>query len=164
MEEKKRDWFADPPPRRVGALALIIRGTRVLMVSRPYRTAVSVWGLPGGSAAANELPRQAVSRHLSDRLALRATAGRLLVVDHVPEKPGMHREGINFVYGVEIADDTEPAVTESGGLGEARWVERADVGSLAVDHARRRIEQCLTAADTNQVLDLVLGLPLPTCD
>jgi ADP-ribose pyrophosphatase YjhB (NUDIX family) len=93
-----RDWFQDPPPRRVGALALITRGTQLLMVSRPYRAAVSRWGLPGGSTAANELPRAAVSRLLADRLSLRATAGRLIVVDHVPEKPGQHREGTNFVY------------------------------------------------------------------
>ncbi|QOV40176.1 NUDIX domain-containing protein [Streptomyces ferrugineus] len=151
-DEEARDWFQDPPPRRVGALALITRGTQVLMVSRPYRAAVSEWGLPGGSAAANELPRRALSRLLAERLTLRATAGRMVIVDHVPEQPGQHREGTNYVYRVDIPDDVEPAVTKAGGLGEARWVERANVGDLAVDHALRRIEHCL------------LGVPLYSDD
>ncbi|KPI02978.1 NUDIX hydrolase [Actinobacteria bacterium OK074] len=159
MPNETQDWFQDPPPRRVGALALITRGTQILMVSRPYLAAVSEWGLPGGSAAANELPRRALSRLLAERLTLRATAGRLLVVDHVPEQPGQHCEGTNYVYRVDIPGDADPVVTESGRLGEARWAERAEVGDLAVDHALRRIEQCLTAADSGQFAELLLGIP-----
>ncbi|WP_405930129.1 MULTISPECIES: NUDIX domain-containing protein [unclassified Streptomyces] len=118
------------------------------MVNRPYRVPVPTWGLPGGSAAANELAWEALSRLLSERLTLKATAvGDLLVVDHVPEKPGELHAGTNYVYRVEIPDDAEPVVTESGRLGEGRWVERAAVGELAVDHSLRRIEQCLIADD-----------------
>lgn len=159
--EGARDWFEDPPPRRKGVHALITRGTRLLMVSRPYRVPVPTWGLPGGSAAANELTWDALSRLLSERLTLKAAVvGDLLVVDHVPEKPGELHEGTNYVYRVEIPDDAEPVVTESGRLGEGRWVERAAVGELAVGHSLRRIEQCLIADDTGQVLELLRGLPL----
>ncbi|MFJ9380233.1 NUDIX hydrolase [Streptomyces sp. NPDC101455] len=55
MTTQTRDWFQDPPPRRKGVHALITRGTKLLLVSRPYRKPVPTWGLPGGSAAANEL-------------------------------------------------------------------------------------------------------------
>nr|WSY53338.1 NUDIX domain-containing protein [Streptomyces sp. NBC_00886] len=158
--EEARNWFEDPPPRRKGVHALIIRGTKILMVSRPYREPVPTWGLPGGSAAANELTWDALSRLLSERLTLKATVGDLLVIDHVPERPGEHQEGTNYVYRVEIPDDAEPVVTESGGFGEARWVERAAVGDLAVGHGLRRIEQCLIADDTERVLELLRGLPL----
>ncbi|MEV5527655.1 NUDIX domain-containing protein [Streptomyces prunicolor] len=158
--EGARNWFEDPPPRRKGVHALITRGTWLLMVSRPYRVPVPTWGLPGGSAAANELTWDALSRLLSERLTLKATVGGLLVVDHVPEKLGKHHEGTNYVYRVEIPDDAEPVVTESGRLGEGRWVERAAVGELAVGHSLRRIEQCLIADDTGQVLELLRGLPL----
>ncbi|WP_405952861.1 hypothetical protein OG588_48200 [Streptomyces prunicolor] len=51
-------------------------------------------------------------------------------------------------------------MTESGRFGKGRWVERAAVGELAVDHSLRRIEQCLIADDTGQVLELLRGLPL----
>ena len=100
MPEEIPDPFENPPPRRVGAHALIARGTQLLLVTRPYKVAVSRWGLPGGSAVANELPRRALSRHLEERLTLRASAGRILVMDHVPEYPGLHKEGTNYVYEV----------------------------------------------------------------
>jgi ADP-ribose pyrophosphatase YjhB (NUDIX family) len=160
MSEENPDPFKNPPPRRVGAHALITRGTQLLMVSRPYTVAVSQWGLPGGSAAANELPRRALSRHLDERLTLRASAGRILVIDHVPEQPGLHHEGTNYVYEVLLPCNAEPAVTESGRFGEARWVERAEVSCYAVDHAQRRIEESLLAAETGQVAELLLGVPL----
>ncbi|MFF5304769.1 NUDIX domain-containing protein [Streptomyces sp. NPDC013161] len=158
-DQDNRDWFQDPPPRRKGVHALIMRGTQLLIVSRPYREPVPTWGLPGGSAAANELPWDALSRLLSERLTLKATVGRLIVVDHVPEKSGKHREGTNYAYLVEIPDDVEPVVTESGRFGETRWVERAAVGDLAVGHGLRRIEQCLMADDTGQCQELLLGMP-----
>ncbi|MGW0770785.1 NUDIX domain-containing protein [Streptomyces sp. NPDC002676] len=160
MSEEKRDWFENPPPRRVGALALIMRGTQVLMVSRPYRVAAPQWGLPGVSARADEVPRLALSRLLDEGLSLRATTGRLLVVDHVPATPGLHHEGTNYVYEVHVPDDVEPVVTESGRLGDARWIERSKVRELAVDHALRRIERCLRAAETGQFEELLLGVPL----
>ncbi|MFK0159146.1 NUDIX domain-containing protein [Streptomyces sp. NPDC090493] len=160
MTAEDRDWFQDPPPRRTGTHALIMRGTQLLLVTRPYRSAVAGWGLPGGSAAADELPRAALSRHLANRLTLRGSAGPMLVVDHVPAKPGLHVEGTNYVYRVAIPDDAEPVVTESGRLGEARWVERANVGELAVDHSLRRIEQALLANDFGDCLELLLGVPI----
>ncbi|MFI5888322.1 NUDIX domain-containing protein [Streptomyces sp. NPDC051554] len=157
--EEAQDWFEDPPPRRKGVHALITRGTRLLMVSRPYREPVPTWGLPGGSAAANELTWDALSRLLSERLTLKATVGDLLVVDHVPERPGELHEGTNYAYRVDIPVDAEPIVTEAGRFGEARWVERSATGDLAVDHSLRRIEQCLIADDTGQVIELFRGLP-----
>ncbi|WP_217556922.1 NUDIX domain-containing protein [Streptomyces sp. GbtcB6] len=156
---EEQDPFKNPPPRRTGVHALITRGPHLLMVSRPYAVAVSQWGLPGGSAAANELPWRALSRHLDERLGLRASAGRILALDHVPEQPGHHREGTNYVYEVFLPDDAEPAVTETGGFSEVRWVERAEVSNYAVDHSLRRIQQCIKAAETGQVVELLLGLP-----
>ncbi|MFF7174818.1 NUDIX domain-containing protein [Streptomyces pseudovenezuelae] len=160
MSEEMPDPFKNPSPRRVGAHALITRRTQLLMVSRPYSVSVSRWGLPGGSALANELPRRALSRHLDERLTLRASAGRILVIDHVPEQPGLHREGTNYVYEVLLPDDVEPTVTKSGRFGEVRWVERCEVSSYAVDHSLRRIEESLVAAESGLFAELLLGVPL----
>jgi ADP-ribose pyrophosphatase YjhB (NUDIX family) len=152
-----RDWFKDPPPRRVGVLALLERGTEILLIRRTYWTAVSEWGLPGGSAAANELPRRALSRLLAEKVGLRATAGALVAVDHSPEWPGHFHEGVNYVYQVPPGDG-EVAVSENSGYAEARWVERSQVASLAVDHELLRIEQCLRAAEAGTVVELLAGL------
>ncbi|MER6719882.1 NUDIX hydrolase [Streptomyces halstedii] len=154
------DWFTDPPPRRVGVHALIVRGDHLLMVSRPYRIAVSRWGLPGGSAGPDELPRRALSRTLDERLGLRVTPGRWLAVDHVPATPDKHHEGLNWVFEVQIPESVEPAVADGSGFGDARWIDRAAVGEFAVDHALRRIEQSLLAAETGEVAELYLGVPV----
>ncbi|MFK0284226.1 NUDIX domain-containing protein [Streptomyces sp. NPDC090499] len=154
-----KDWFTDPPPRRVGVHALIRRGPTLLGVTRPYRESVSPWGLPGGSLAPNELRRAAMSRHLATRLNLQATAGRLLVIDDVPEKPGQHREGTNYVYEVEIPDDVEPTVTEAGGFGELKWIDLDQLGDFAAGHSLRRIQQSLLAAEAWRVSELFLGDP-----
>ncbi|MFK0106435.1 NUDIX domain-containing protein [Streptomyces sp. NPDC091217] len=154
------DWFRDPPPRRVGVHALIRRGPILLGVTRPYRESVSPWGLPGGSVAPNELRRAALSRHLATRLGLPAVRlGRLLVIDDVPEKPGQHLEGTNYVYEVEIPDDVEPTVTEVGGFGAATWIDLGQLGDFAVGHPLRRIRESLLAADTGRVAELFLGDP-----
>lgn len=155
---EKRDWFADPPPRRLGVLALLERGTQVLLIRRTYWSAVSEWGLPGGSAAANELPRRDLGRLLAEKLGVRATVGPLVAVDHSPEWPGRFREGVNYVYRVPLAADIEPVAAKAGGYAEARWVERAELGSLAVDHELLRIQQCLRAAEAGTVAELLVGL------
>ncbi|MER7933012.1 MULTISPECIES: NUDIX domain-containing protein [unclassified Streptomyces] len=157
-----KNWFTNPPPRRVGVHALIVRGDHLLMVSRPYRIAVSQWGLPGGSAAPDELPRRALSRTLDERLDLRVTPGRWLAVDHVPAAPGQIAEGTNWVFEVQVPENVEPNLTEDSGFGEVRWVQRTAIGELAVDHALRRIEQSLLAAETGQVAELYLGVPIQT--
>jgi ADP-ribose pyrophosphatase YjhB (NUDIX family) len=155
-----RNWFTDPPARRVGVHALIMRGNRLLMANRRDESAVSRWGLPRGSAAQDELPRQAVSRTLDERLGLSATAGRWLGVDFVPARPDKHVEGTNWIYEVELPENVEPVIAEAGVFSEARWVERTAIGELVVDHALRRIEQSLLAAETGGVAELYLGVPI----
>ncbi|MFE9454045.1 NUDIX domain-containing protein [Streptomyces sp. NPDC006739] len=162
MPEEQRDWFQDPPPRRVGVLALLTRGTTVLLIRRTYGTPVYEWGLPGGSAAANELPRRALSRLLAEKLALRVTPGPLTAVDHTPEWAGHHHEGTTFIYSAPTTDDTEPIVDQASGYAEAVWTEHADIPHWAIDHELHRIQQCLHAARTGRVEELLLGIPQHT--
>ncbi|MEU9338074.1 NUDIX hydrolase [Streptomyces sp. NPDC048290] len=159
QHDRTRDGFAFPSPRRMGVHAVIMRGRSLLLVTKPHRNNESVWSLPGGSAAPGETPDGALSRVLAARLRLEATAGDLLAFDFVPAKPGLHCEGLNFVYAVRIPDGVEPVVTETGWLGEARWVERSAISEYAAGHPLRRIEQSLLAKDHGQVVDLLLGMP-----
>jgi ADP-ribose pyrophosphatase YjhB (NUDIX family) len=160
-----KNSFNEAPPRRTGVHALIMRGNRLLMVNRRGEVAVSRWGLPRGSAAPGEPPRQALSRTLDERLGLRAIPGqwmewRWLAVDLVPAGPNKHVEGTNWIYEVELPENAEPVLPKGGVFREARWVERTAVGELAVDHSLRRIEQSLLAAETGMVAELYLGVPI----
>lgn len=169
MSDLKRDWFADPPPRRLGALALITRGDEeFLIIRRGYWQAVSEWGLPGGSAEADELPRRALSRCLAEKLGLRVTAERFLAVDVATVRPGRSCEGINFVFHIPLTADPDagldacPAPADGSGYVEARWVTAESVANLAIDHELFRIEQCLYALRDNRAVDLVNGVPTHT--
>ncbi|MGW7517839.1 hypothetical protein ACWGJ2_19850 [Streptomyces sp. NPDC054796] len=90
MPEEAQDPFNNPPPLDVGVHALTTRDAQLLLVSRPSTVAASQRGLPNGTATANELPRRALSRHLDERLTLRARTGHILALDHVPEQQGQH--------------------------------------------------------------------------
>jgi ADP-ribose pyrophosphatase YjhB (NUDIX family) len=160
VPDQERDWFKDPPPRRVGALALITRRRRgeFLVINRSYWQAVSAWGLPGGSAEADELPRRALSRCLAEKLSLRVTAEEFLAVDMAPCRPWRYLEGFNFVFHVPVSG-VEPAPVEGSGYAEARWVTGEQVADLAIDHELLRIEQCLRALHDGRVEDLLVGVP-----
>ncbi|WP_188197569.1 NUDIX domain-containing protein [Nonomuraea sp. SYSU D8015] len=161
MTTEKHDYFKDPPPRRVGTLGLLERDGQFVIISRSYWTEVSRWGLPGGTADANELPRRAFSRLMAEKLGgLRVTASALLAVDHSPEWPGRFHEGVNFVYHVPLPSDADVTVTDGRGYVEARWVDEKTVGELAVDHELARILQCLEAVRDGTTKELLVGLPM----
>ncbi|MFR9723257.1 NUDIX domain-containing protein [Streptomyces sp. MS19] len=154
------DYFTYPPPRRVGALALIERSGEFLVIQRSYWQEVSRWGLPGGSAQPNELPRRALSRLLAEKLGLRATADALLALDHAPEWPGRFREGMNFVYHVRLSGQAEVTVSDSSGYAESRWLTLDGIAELAVDHELLRIRQCAEALRTGSFKELLMGIPM----
>lgn len=154
------DYFTYPPPRRVGALALIERGNQFAVIQRSYWQKVSRWGLPGGSAQPNELPRRALSRLLAEKLGLRVTADALLAVDHATEWPGKFREGTNFVYHVKLPEAAEIAVSDSSGYTEARWLTLDGIAELAVDHELLHIRQCAEALRSGSCKELLMGIPM----
>lgn len=68
--------------RKRTAADLLIRNEAgdILLVNPTYK---EHWDLPGGMAEANEPPRKAAERELTEELGLTVTAGRLLVLDWV---------------------------------------------------------------------------------
>ncbi|MFI6595020.1 NUDIX domain-containing protein [Nonomuraea sp. NPDC050536] len=158
-DTSKPDYFQNPPPRRIGTLALLEHDGQFVIISRSYWTEVSRWGLPGGTADANELPRRAFSRLIAEKLGLRVTARALLAIDHSPEWPGRFREGINFVYHVPLPSLVDLTVTDGCGYVEARWVNRETVRETVVDHELARILQCLDALHNGSTKELLVGLP-----
>lgn len=159
---ENQDYFANPPPRRVGALAFLeAPEDRFAVIERSYWTEVSRWGLPGGSAAPNELPRRALARHLAEKLNVRLTADRFLLVDHataVPDK--QQHEGVNFVYYkrlVALPKDVRP-VRGYMGLG---WVTPDEAEGLLLDHELLRFRACLQVVRSGAFgVELLYGNPM----
>ncbi len=161
MSEESPDWFRNPPPRRLGALALIMREDgQFAVIRRSYWSPISQWGLPGGAVAPNERPWSGLTRCIEEKLGnARLTPHAFLGVDHAPAKPGHYVEGINFLYLVRVSNDTELTPSVDRGYVELRWVSPGNVSSLAVDHELLRIEQCLHAVQNGGAEELLLGVP-----
>ncbi|WP_217163520.1 NUDIX hydrolase [Streptomyces sp. AC512_CC834] len=160
MPEQAPDWFRNPPPRRLGSLALLQRGDEIALIRRSYWSPISQWGLPGGAVAPDERPWTGLTRCLEEKLGnARLTPNAFLGVDHAPARPGHYAEGINFLYLVRVDPATELTPTAERGYVELRWVTPVDVSSLAVDHELLRIEQCLRAAHDGGAEELLEGVP-----
>lgn len=155
------DYFSNPPPRRFGSLALLQEPEgHFAVIQRSYWTEVSRWGLPGGSAAPNELPRRAMCRNIAEKLGLRVTAGHLLAIDHSTAWPGKHVEGVNFVYHVQV-DEIPADVQLAHGYTELRWVTPDEAETLLIDHELLRVRQCLKALGSGSFsTELLMGNPM----
>ncbi|MFE7124000.1 NUDIX hydrolase [Streptomyces sp. NPDC057617] len=158
--DTKPDYFENPPPRRVGALVLLERDGEFAVIRRSYWTAISEYGLPGGSAEPNELSRRAANRLLAVKLGVRVSVGALIAVDHSPERPGWFHEGSNFIYHARLPPGQEIAVAASSGYTEAQWLAPEAIGELAIDHELLRIQQSIECLRTNSFKELLLGLPM----
>ncbi|WP_245721678.1 NUDIX domain-containing protein [Nocardia crassostreae] len=85
MDNARADYFATLPRKRMGAGVLFVDDrNRVLLVEPTYK---DYWELPGGVVEADESPRTAATREITEELALTITPGRLLVLDWVPPGP-----------------------------------------------------------------------------
>ncbi|WP_326812437.1 NUDIX hydrolase [Streptomyces scopuliridis] len=151
------DYFRDPPPRRIGALALIrAQGgadDRTLLVDKAYRQnrAPHSWGLVGGSV-------EAWTREVAEETGLRLQPGRLLAVDYVPATK-TSAEGYNYVYdGGVIRPDTAIVLPEQELLGYA-FVSPRDLERHLTPHAVRRVLAALDALAKGTTADLVRGYP-----
>nr|WP_203771446.1 NUDIX hydrolase [Actinoplanes nipponensis] len=76
------------------ALLLRDRDDRILLVEPTYKPD---WELPGGVVEADESPRDAAAREITEELGLTVVPGRLLVVDWVPPRDG-RTDGLMLVF------------------------------------------------------------------
>ncbi|MFI9271900.1 NUDIX domain-containing protein [Kitasatospora sp. NPDC052896] len=164
MSEKKtvdaaaRDWFADPPQRRLGVLGLFELDTdpsKFLIVCRAYGD--GAWGLPGGAAAPNELPRDTLVRVTEEKLGLRLSAARRLLTDYVPVS-NTSFEGHNEVFHGVVPEHR--LLTLAGGYTEHRFVTVMEAQEWLKGHQLRRFEQAVKALREGTVGELVLGRPV----
>ena len=95
--------------------AVIRRGGKVLLASRPADKPPAGWEFPGGKLEPGETAQQALVRELAEELAVRAVPGELLAV--VPAGKVV----LNFV-AAELPEYEEPRPCEHQ---ECFWVDIA---------------------------------------
>jgi len=137
---------AGTPGFTVGAVCLLERDGRLLMLRQPHRVG---WSLPGGLLGRGESAAEAVVREVNEELGLHIEVGRPVTV--VVDSP-LRR--VDVVYRVAVVQDIGEKV--GGEATTARWLQPGEVDEM--DGPTRQI---LAAAQA--VLDpgAYLGRVLP---
>jgi 8-oxo-dGTP pyrophosphatase MutT (NUDIX family) len=120
---------AGTPSFTVGAVCLLERDGRLLMLRQPHREG---WSLPGGLLDRGESAAQAVQRELREELGLRIQVGRPVTV--VVDAP-LRR--VDVIYRVQV--DREVGERVGGEATSARWLHPEEVDEM--DWPTRQILQ-----------------------
>lgn len=118
---------AGTPGFTVGAVCVLQRGDRVLMLRQPHRTG---WSLPGGLLSRGESAADAVRRELVEEIGVRVLVGRPITV--VVDSP-LRR--VDVVYRVRVEGEIGERV--GGEATTARWLDPDAV--LEADGPTRQI-------------------------
>ena len=110
----------------VGAVVTDRQG-RLLMIKRGHEPGAGLWSIPGGRIEPGETDAEALVREMSEETGLAVEVGRLI--------GRVQRPGPNGT----VIDISDYAATVTGGTlrpgddaADARWVETADLDSLAI--------------------------------
>lgn len=119
-----------PEHPRVGVGAVVLHGTRVLLVKRGRPPGVGKWSLPGGLVHLGESTREAVAREVAEECGIAIRVAEVAgVVDRVVrDEAGRIRYHYVLVDYLAFPDSTR-AVPGSDAA-EVRWVEIDRVGEL----------------------------------
>jgi 8-oxo-dGTP pyrophosphatase MutT (NUDIX family) len=141
------------PGKRMGAGALI-RDTqgRVLIVEPAYKSA---WEVPGGAVDADESPRGACEREVTEELGLRLVAGRLLCMEWQGPEPD-RTESLMFIYDGGVLDKQTITLAASE-LTSYAFVDSEDLDQYVAPRLSRRLRAALLAIERGDVLELEHG-------
>jgi ADP-ribose pyrophosphatase YjhB (NUDIX family) len=110
-------FYANPVP---AAVAVIMRGQRILLARRAHPPHAGTWDLPGGFLEADETPEAGLRRELKEELGLRVRRARPIVLATDRYGPGGFPI-LTIIYRVT----PEPGpLTPADDVSEARWFAR----------------------------------------
>ncbi|MFE5842040.1 NUDIX domain-containing protein [Streptomyces niveus] len=158
-----KNIFENPPGRRVGALALPRDPDgNVLLVEKIYQKDEGnprPWGMVGGSALADETPRDALRREFENETGLNIVQpGRLLVFDYV--RAGRFPEGYNYVYDTPVLPADTKITLPAGELSDYKFVPPGELNQYMSEHGVRRALAVLKALDQGTFFELEYGYPV----
>ena len=130
-------------PRKRAIAQMLVRDPddRVLLCRLTYK---EDWDLPGGVVEVHESPQLAVSREVSEELALDVAAGSLLLTDWLPSWSGWD-DALCLVFdgGVHDPSILEKVVVQPREIRSAEFCTLAQVRERCADFTARRIESAL---------------------
>jgi 8-oxo-dGTP diphosphatase len=112
----------------VGVGAVVIDGTKVLLVRRGQEPLKGEWSLPGGALELGETLQQGVAREVLEETGLIvAPAGVVEVLDRITQDPASGRVRYHYVLVDFVCRVTGGSLLWGSDADEARWVEREEL-------------------------------------
>ncbi|MCU4750252.1 NUDIX domain-containing protein [Streptomyces sp. G-5] len=148
--------FAAPPPRRIGALALIRSADAdgaVLVVEKRYRSGRERYGLVGGGAHGGESAAAACAREVLEETGLTVVPRRVLAVHYMPARSGS-AEGYNVVFDCGTVDRSTPITLPPDELVGYRWLSPDRFDDVLAPYQALRVRASVEALSTGRVLFL----------
>jgi ADP-ribose pyrophosphatase len=128
-----------PHAPRLAVGAVVFKDDAVLLVRRGKPPALGIWAIPGGSVRLGETLQAAAEREILEETGIVIRAGQPVYVFDVIERD--EAGGVKFHYVIVdlaaefVAGDPCPGDDAL----DARWVRQADLATLEVNPATRRL-------------------------
>ena len=143
------------PPPRLAALAVVVRGGRVLLVRRRNEPDAGLWGFPGGHVEPGETCGECAAREAAEETGVVVVPRGLLANVEVVRRGGPRGPAFHFVLVAVACDHASGEPEAAGDVSEARWVSVADVaeGRLALS---RHVEAVVSLAVAGAPAELLV--------
>jgi 8-oxo-dGTP diphosphatase len=109
----------------VGVGAVVIDGTKVLLVRRGQEPLKGEWSLPGGALELGETLQQGIVREVLEETGLIVVPGGIIeILDRIIQDEASGRVRYHYVLIDFVCHATGGALGPASDAEEARWVER----------------------------------------
>ena len=114
----------------IGVGAVVIDGTKVLLVRRGQEPLKGEWSLPGGALELGETLQQGVVREVLEETGLIVVPGGIIeILDRITEDEASGRVRYHYVLIDFVCHVTGGALCSASDAEEVRWVERGQLQS-----------------------------------
>ncbi|GIT89725.1 hypothetical protein JANAI62_07900 [Jannaschia pagri] len=130
---------------KLGALAVVARGDRVLLVARGKAPNRGRWGFPGGHVELGETALAAAARELAEETGVIATPRRYLGNIDLIEREG-DQITHHYLLAAVLCDDATGEPIAADDAEAAAWVSEAEMAALPLSPNVGRVLTWLRAA------------------
>lgn len=123
----------------VGAAAVVLRASEVLLVRRGREPNKGLWGLPGGMLELGESLDEGVRREVLEECGVVVEVGPLIAVFEPIQRDADGRLQYHYVVLDYLARYVGGAVRPADDADDARWVDLAALDSLDMHEETRAI-------------------------
>ena len=116
-----------PSQPLVGVGAVVVDGSRVLLVKRAHEPLKGEWSLPGGAVELGETLEAAVAREVREETGLVVDVGPAVEVLDRVQRTGDGRVEYHFVIIDYLCRATDGSLACGSDADDAQWVEQADL-------------------------------------